>query len=31
MIDKDGKIVAISRGAVKQSWLDDAIAEAEKA
>jgi cytochrome c biogenesis protein CcmG, thiol:disulfide interchange protein DsbE len=31
VIDKNGKIVAISRGAVKQSWLDDAIAEAEKA
>ncbi|WP_155892062.1 TlpA family protein disulfide reductase [Conexibacter woesei] len=31
VIDKNGKIVAISRGAVKQSWLDGAIAEAEKA
>jgi cytochrome c biogenesis protein CcmG, thiol:disulfide interchange protein DsbE len=31
VIDKSGRIVAISRGAVKQSWLDNAIAEAEKA
>jgi cytochrome c biogenesis protein CcmG/thiol:disulfide interchange protein DsbE len=31
VIDKNGKIVAISRGAVKQSWLDNAIAEAERA
>jgi cytochrome c biogenesis protein CcmG/thiol:disulfide interchange protein DsbE len=31
VIDKQGRIVAISRGAVKQSWLDGAIAEAEKA
>jgi cytochrome c biogenesis protein CcmG/thiol:disulfide interchange protein DsbE len=30
VIDKSGRIVAISRGAVKQSWLDGAIAEAEK-
>jgi cytochrome c biogenesis protein CcmG/thiol:disulfide interchange protein DsbE len=31
VIDRSGKVVAISRGAVKQSWLDDAIAEAERA
>jgi cytochrome c biogenesis protein CcmG/thiol:disulfide interchange protein DsbE len=31
VINAQGKVVAISRGAVKQSWLDNAVAEAEKA
>lgn len=30
VIDRQGRLIAISRGAVNQSWLDNAISEAEK-